>query len=99
MQTDNGFDVGHFESVRHKYLRSAGHTEKVLDEPQSPQSGLFWGAPRWPVLARPLTQPSDYGSHEEQQAAIESYLTWRNRRRDLSITTWNEYKREIRLPA
>jgi transposase len=39
-------------------------------------------------------QPSDYRSHEELQAAIESYLTWRNRRRDLSITAWKQYKRE-----
>ncbi len=37
---------------------------------------------------------SDYRDHEEQQAAIESYLTWRNRARDLSITAWNQYKRE-----
>jgi transposase len=39
-------------------------------------------------------KPSDYRDHEEQQAAIESYLTWRNRARDLSITAWNQYKRE-----
>ena len=38
--------------------------------------------------------PSDYRSHEEQQAAIESYLTWRNRARDISITAWKTYKRE-----
>lgn len=28
---------------------------------------------------------SDYRSHEEQQAAIESYLSWRNRRREIAI--------------
>jgi len=38
--------------------------------------------------------PSDYRDHEEQQAAIESYLTWRNHARELSITAWNEYCEE-----
>ena len=46
------------------------------------------------ALKKFAMQPSDYRSHEEQQAAIESYLTWRNRARDLSITAWNQYKRE-----
>jgi transposase len=39
-------------------------------------------------------QPSDCHSHEEQQAAIESFLTWRNRARDICITDWWQYKRE-----
>ena len=46
------------------------------------------------ALKKFAMQPSDHRSHEEQQAAIESYLTWRNRARDLSITAWNQYKRE-----
>ena len=32
--------------------------------------------------------------HEEQQAAIESYLAWRNHARDVSITAWTEYRDE-----
>jgi len=47
------------------------------------------------ALKKFAMKPSDYRSHEEQQAAIESYLTWRNRARDISITAWMEYKREI----
>jgi transposase len=39
--------------------------------------------------------PSDYRSHEDQQMMIESYLTWRNRSRDLSITAWQDYKRQM----
>ena len=46
------------------------------------------------ALKKFAMKPSDYRDHEEQQAAIESYLTWRNRARDLSITAWNQYKRE-----
>ncbi len=46
------------------------------------------------ALKKFALQPSDHPSHEEQQAAIESYLTWRNRYRDLSITAWRQFKRE-----
>ena len=46
------------------------------------------------ALRKFALQPSDYRSHEEQEAAIESYLTWRNGSRDLGITAWTEFKRE-----
>lgn len=36
-------------------------------------------------------QNSDYRTHEELQAAIESYLTWRNRKRQLSVKDWETY--------
>ncbi len=32
---------------------------------------------------------SDYHSHEEQDAAIQQYLQWRNRRRDISMESWS----------
>jgi transposase/DNA-binding Lrp family transcriptional regulator len=51
------------------------------------------------ALKKFALQPSDYRSHEEQQAAIESYLAWRNRSRDLSITAWRAYKSEISMAA
>ena len=44
-------------------------------------------------------KPSDYHDHEEQQAAIESYLNWRNHTRDLSITAWKEYQHQTPLAA
>lgn len=44
-------------------------------------------------------KPSDYHDHEEQQAAIESYLNWRNHTRDLSITAWKKYQHEMPLAA
>lgn len=46
------------------------------------------------ALKKFALQPSDYCSHDEQQAAIESYLTWRNRHRDLSITAWKDFQKE-----
>jgi transposase len=47
------------------------------------------------ALKKFAMKPSDYRDHEDQQVAIESYLTWRNHARDLSITAWKEYQREI----
>lgn len=46
------------------------------------------------ALKKFAIKPSDYHDHEEQQAAIEGYLTWRNHARDISITAWNDYQRE-----
>jgi transposase len=37
---------------------------------------------------------SDYQSHEEQQAAIESYLDWRNGRRQIAIESWRSHIRK-----
>jgi transposase len=36
---------------------------------------------------------TDYRSHEEQQAAIETYLRWRNRNREISMKKWKSYRR------
>lgn len=47
------------------------------------------------ALKKFAMKPSDYHDHDEQQAAIESYLKWRNRARDLSITAWREYQGEM----
>ncbi len=46
------------------------------------------------ALKKFALQPSDHRSHEEQQAAIESYLNWRNGSRDLAITAWKQFQRE-----
>jgi transposase len=51
------------------------------------------------ALKKFALQPSDYRNHEEQQAAIESYLTWHNHARDLSITGWKQYKAENAMAA
>ena len=36
---------------------------------------------------------TDYRNHEEQQTAIEQYLSWRNRKRQISIQDWKTYRR------
>jgi transposase len=48
------------------------------------------------ALKKFALRPTDYRSHEEQQTGIESYLTWRNHARAISITAWEEYKCEER---
>lgn len=42
---------------------------------------------------------TDYQSHDEQNAAIEQYLQWRNRKRPISIQDWRRYKRQPRKAA
>ncbi len=42
---------------------------------------------------------TDYPSHEEQQAAIRNYLSWRNRQRDISLEDWRAHQRRQRKAA
>ncbi len=42
---------------------------------------------------------SDHRTHTEQQEAIDSYLRWRNGRRQLSIQSWKEYRQKRKTPA
>ena len=51
------------------------------------------------ALKKFALENSDYRSHEAQQQAIEDYLAWRNRQRDLSQQSWEEYKRNTRKAA
>ena len=37
---------------------------------------------------------TDYRSHDQMQAAIQSYLAWRNGKRDLSVTNWKLYAQQ-----
>jgi hypothetical protein len=38
----------------------------------------------------------DFRRHEEQQEAIESYLAWRNGRREIAIESWRSHIRKNR---
>jgi len=46
------------------------------------------------ALKKFALENSDYRSHEEQQAAIESYLSWRNGRRKIAIESWRSHIRQ-----
>lgn len=36
---------------------------------------------------------TEYRGHEEQEAAIARYLTWRNQRRSIRFQDWRRYRR------
>jgi transposase len=42
---------------------------------------------------------TDYHSHEQQQEAIESYLSWRNRAREIGLEDWKSYRRSQKKVA
>ena len=42
---------------------------------------------------------TDYRSHKEQEVAINQYLTWRNRTREISMRAWRTQKREDKKAA
>jgi len=42
---------------------------------------------------------SDHRTHQEQQQAIEGYLSWRNGKRPLSMESWKTYKRRQNTAA
>jgi transposase len=47
------------------------------------------------ALKKFALENSDHRTHEEQQDAIESYLGWRNGRREISLQAWKTYKRNM----
>lgn len=42
---------------------------------------------------------TDHRTHEQQQAAIEQYLAWRNRRRTISVDDWKPHKHHHKQAA
>lgn len=42
---------------------------------------------------------TDHRSHEQQQAAVERYLTWRNGARDIGLCSWRSHCRHHRRIA
>lgn len=51
------------------------------------------------ALKKFALENSDFRSHEAQQEALESYLSWRNGQRDLSVQSWKAHKKEKRKAA
>jgi transposase len=46
------------------------------------------------ALKKFALENSDYRTHEEQQAAIETYLAWRNGQRSIAIEPWRSRIRQ-----
>jgi len=45
------------------------------------------------ALKKFALENSDFRTHPEQQEAIESYLAWRNGRREIAIESWRSHIR------
>jgi len=62
-------------------------------------SWLNWIESHFTALRKFSLDNTDYRSHEQQQEAIECYLSRRNRTRDISLEDWKSYRRTHRKVA
>jgi len=77
---------------------AAGHKMKFYWTPTN-ASWLNRIESHFTALKKFALDDSDYRSHDEQQAAIERYLSWRNYSREISLKNWKAYCRAIRKIA
>jgi transposase len=79
------------------------HKEEVLAYAASHNIKFYWTPTNaswlnriechFTALKKFALDNTDYHSHPEQQEAIEQYLSWRNRKRDISIQNWKKDRR------
>lgn len=93
------------QEVLHVVLDNAGYHLKaeVLEYAASHNIKFYWTPTNaswlnriechFTALKKFALDNTDHRSHQEQQAAIERYLSWRNRVRDISIASWKSYRR------
>jgi len=91
--------------VLHIVLDNAGYHLKaeVLDYAAKHKIRFYWTPTNaswlnrieshFTALRKFALDDTDYRSHQEQQESIESYLSWRNRTRDISVEEWKSYRR------
>jgi len=103
-----GYKTG---EVLHIVLDNAGYHLKaeVLDYAARHKIKFYWTPTNasWlnrieshlTALRKFTLDNTDYRSHPEQQEAIERYLSWRNRVRDISLEDWQSYRRHQKKVA
>ena len=91
--------------VLHIVLDNAGYHLKaeVLDYAARHKIKFYWTPTNaswlnrieshFTALRKFALDNTDYHSHKEQQEAIECYLSWRNRNREISLVDWKSYRR------
>jgi len=91
--------------VLHIVLDNAGYHLKaeVLDYAAKHKIKFYWIPTNaswlnrieshFTALRKFALDDTDYRSHQEQQEAIKSYLSWRNCTRDISVEDWKSYRR------
>jgi len=97
--------------ILHIVLDNAGYHPKaeVLEYARGHRIKFYWTPTNaswlnrieshFTALRKFALDNTDHRSHEEQQEAIESYLSWRNRARDISLQNWKSYHRTQRKVA
>jgi len=90
--------------VLHIVLDNAGYHLKaeVLDYAARHKIKFYWTPTNaswlnrveshFTALRKFALDNTDYRSHKEQQEAIECYLSWRNRNREISLVDWKSYR-------
>jgi len=90
--------------VLHVVLDNAGYHLKaeVLSYAAQHKSKFYWTPTNaswlnrieshFTALRKFALDNTDYRSHQEQQEAIEFYLSWRNRTREISLVNWKAYR-------
>jgi transposase len=93
------------DEVLHVVLDNAGYHLKaeVLDYAAKHRIKFYWTPTNaswlnrieshFTALRKFALDNTDHRSHEEQQEAIESYLSWRNHTCDISLEDWKSYRR------
>lgn len=97
--------------VLHVVLDNAGYHLKgeVLDYAAKHKIKFYWTPTNaswlnrieshFTALRKFTLDNTDYRSHEQQQEAIECYLSWRNRAREISLEDWKSYRRSQKKVA
>jgi len=101
----------HSREVLHVVLDNAGYHLKaeVLHYAAKHRIKFYWTPTNaswlnrieshFTALRKFALDNTDHRSHQEQQEAIESYLRWRNRSRDISLVDWKSYCRANKKAA
>jgi transposase len=99
------------KEVLHVVLDNAGYHRKaqVLEYAAGHKIKFYWTPTNaswlnrieshFTAMKKFTLDNTDYRSHQEQQTAIERYLAWRNRMRDISLQSWKSYTRTHRKVA
>ena len=97
--------------VLHIVLDNAGYHLKaeVLDYAAKHKIKFYWTPTNaswlnrieshFTALRKFALDNTDHRNHEEQQEAIKSYLSWRNRTRQISLEDWKSYRRSQKRAA
>ena len=88
-------EQGIIDSISLEWLRQILRRQRIRWRHTTPWHGSWLNRieSHFTAMRKFCPDNTDYPSHEEQQATIERYLTWRNRRRSISVKDWRRCRR------